>query len=107
MTRQCFGPIILDGRFDPPPERRFILVGDANLDPTRGDGMGRAMQSLLADPRLQDPLPDQPTVTWDQTGPLRVDYVLPSADWTVTDAAVRPRNPAISRHSLIWVDLTR
>ena len=97
----------LNGQFGAPPDDRFILLGDANLDPTQGDGMGTAMQNLLADPRLQDPLPDQPTVTWEQTGPMRVDYVLPSADWTVTAAAVRPQNPAVSRHSLIWVDLSR
>nr|WP_276153720.1 MULTISPECIES: endonuclease/exonuclease/phosphatase family protein [unclassified Sulfitobacter] len=98
----------LNGAFDPPaPANSFILLGDANLDPNAGDGLGRAMTNLLADPRLQDPLPDQPTVTFAQTGPLRVDYVLPSADWRVTAAQVTPPTPTASRHSLVWVDLTR
>nr|WP_241434481.1 endonuclease/exonuclease/phosphatase family protein [Sulfitobacter noctilucae] len=95
----------LNEQFGPPPQTRFFLLGDANLDPKRGDGIGRAMQNLLADPRLQDPLPEQPTVDWAQTGPMRVDYLLPSIDWTVTDAAVEPRNPNLSRHALIWVDV--
>ena len=97
----------LAGAFGPAPADKFILMGDANLDPNAGDGLGRAMISLLADPRLQDLLPDQPTVTFAQTGPLRVDYVLPSADWRVTAAQVTPPNPTASRHSLVWVDLTR
>jgi endonuclease/exonuclease/phosphatase family metal-dependent hydrolase len=97
----------LDGAFGTAPVDRFILMGDANLDPKRGDGIGRAMTHLLNDPRLQDPLPDQPTVTFSQTGPMRVDYVLPSADWRVTAATVTPAEPDTSRHSLVWVDLTR
>lgn len=98
---------LLDGRMGPPPEGPFVLAGDANLDPKRGDGIGAAMQNLLAHPALQDPLPDQPTVTFSQTGPLRVDHVLPSADWRVVDARVQPPNPDASRHSLVWVDLAR
>lgn len=97
----------LDGAFGPVPGDRFILMGDANLDPNAGDGMGRAMTRLLTDARLQDPLPMQPTVTFGPTGPMRVDYVLPSADWRVTAAQVTPANPDASRHSLVWVDLTR
>lgn len=95
----------LDGAFDAPPKSKFVLMGDANLDPTKGDGRGIAISTLLNDPRLQDTLPDQPTVTFTQTGPMRVDYVLPSADWTVTDAKVTPADPNASRHSLVWVDL--
>ena len=46
------------------------------------------------------------------TGNLRVDYVLPSADWRVTGAGVHwPDGEAgeiagtASRHRLVWVDL--
>ena len=97
----------LDGAFTAPPQEKFVLMGDANLDPTKGDGRGEAMTRLLNDPRVQDPLANLPTVLWQQTGPMRVDYVLPSADWKVTGAQVMPANPDASRHQLVWVDLTR
>ncbi len=96
----------LNGAFGAVPAGRLVLLGDANLDPDRGDGLGAAMADLLRHPMLQDPLPDQPTVNWPQTGPMRVDYVLPSADWTVIDAQVMPQAPLASRHSLVWVALT-
>lgn len=95
----------LSKQLGPQPTRKFVLLGDANLDPDRGDGRQVAMQTLLAMPVLQDPLPGLATVDWPQTGPMRVDYVLPSADWMVVDAGVLPRDPAASRHSLVWVDL--
>ncbi|MFK7836756.1 MAG: endonuclease/exonuclease/phosphatase family protein [Sulfitobacter sp.] len=97
----------LNGTFGTPPAERFVILGDANLDPENGDGRGEAMRRLLSRNNLQDPLPTLPTVNWTQTGPLRVDYVLPSADWTVVGAEVRPINPDASRHSLVWVDITR
>lgn len=98
---------LLEGRLDVVPTKPFVLTGDANLDPDKGDGRSIAIQNLLAHPMLQDPLPDQPTVMWDQTGPMRVDYVLPSSDWQITGAQVMPINPEASRHSLVWVDLTK
>ena len=97
----------LDGRFGTPPADRFVLLGDANLDPTRGEGRGAVMARLLAHPALSDPLGDQPTVAWDQTGPMRVDYVLPSADWKIRGAGILPLNPEASRHALVWIDLGR
>ncbi|MFC6635974.1 endonuclease/exonuclease/phosphatase family protein [Sulfitobacter sediminilitoris] len=97
----------LNGSFGGPPDGQFLLVGDANLDPQGGDGRGQIMATLLSHPMLQDPLPDLETVMWQQTGPLRVDYVLPSSDWKVIDAGVMPINPAASRHALVWVDVTR
>ena len=97
----------LNGVFGEAPTRGFVLLGDANLDPVAGDGRGEAIRALLDDPRLQDPLPGLPTVRWSQLGDMRVDYLLPSADWRIADAAVHPRNPDASRHSLVWVDLTR
>ncbi len=98
---------LLDGDIGQPPMAPFVLMGDANLDPERGDGIGSAMAALLAHPALQDPLPGQPTVTFSRTGPLRVDYVLPSAGWQVRAAQVVPPDPEASRHSLVWVELTQ
>jgi hypothetical protein len=101
-----FWQLYLDGAFDPPPAERFILLGDANLDPSRGDGIGSAIADLLVHPRLQDPLPDQATVTWPQTGPMRVDYLLPSTDLTVSGAGILPPEASKgSRHAVVWVDL--
>ena len=126
----AFWSAYLDGTFGPAPDTRFILLGDANLDPEDGDGRSDAIRALLTDPRLQDPEPASQTAetaairdgganamhtgnpaldtaNWrDDGGPgnLRVDYVLPSADWTVIDAGVAwPRDG--SRHGLVWVDL--
>src|SRR5690606_27700461 len=74
----------LNGALGPPPEGPFVLLGDANLDPARGDGDHRAIARLLADPRLVDPRPQGAkglaTADWPEPpGPLRVDYVLPSS----------------------------
>lgn len=97
----------LAGRIGTAPTERFILMGDANLDPARGDGRSDAIQTLLDHPALQDPMPDMATVTWSQTGPMRVDYVLPSADWRVTATGISEPDDTASRHRLIWADLTR
>ena len=97
----------LDGALGPSPTDGFILMGAANLDPHRGDGRSDAIATLLEHPKLQDPLPNVDTVLWEQTGPMRVDYVLPSNDWKITNAQVMPQNPDASRHRLVWVELSR
>lgn len=122
---------ILDGTFGPAPTGRFVLAGGANLDPNDSDGRHKAIRALLSDPRIQDPRPRSngaahagnqghrgvdalDTVDWTGPGRLRVDYVLPSADWRVRGAGVfwpAPDQPghaealAASRHRLVWVDL--
>ena len=107
-----FWTLFLDGALPfPPPEAPFVLMGDANLDPFDGDGLGEAMQALLAHPLVQDPAPRSAgavaaqgdrdathrgdpaldTTLWDgprQPGNLRVDYVLPAAALEVLDAGV-------------------
>ena len=116
-----FWQLYLDGAFGPAPQGRFIVIGDANLDPARSDGRREAIRALLADPRLQDPRPahDGPgprhaTVDWEQTGPRRVSYILPSVDLDVAGAGIhwppegtQGRDLAVtaSRHRLVWVDL--
>ena len=97
----------LGGAFGPAPNEAFILMGDANLDPDRGDGRSIAIQNILDHPALQDPAPASTTVAWPQTGKMRVDYVLPSRDWAIVDAQVAPLNEAASRHSLVWVALKK
>lgn len=124
-----------------PAAAPFILLGDANLDPLDGDGRPAALRALLAHPRIVDPAPEsaggaaaarrdggantahrgpaaQDTADWrddaGQPGNLRVDYVLPSVEWTILDAGVwwPADGPAAeaaasaSRHRLVWVDVT-
>ena len=96
----------LAGSFGPPPTDRFILLGDANLDPAKGEGLRAAIQTLLDHPALHDPLAGQPTVTFDGLGDMRVDYLLPSTDWRIVAAGVA-RDPAASRHGVVWADLDR
>nr|WP_306006336.1 endonuclease/exonuclease/phosphatase family protein [Aquicoccus porphyridii] len=123
----------MNGDFGQAPEGRFIILGDANLDPVDGDGIKVAIRGLLGDARLQDPLPRSPgalaeadpehegdpaldTVDWPGPDPgnLRVDYVLPSADFRLRGAGVFWPAPGedghdlaqrASRHRLVWVDL--
>lgn len=130
----------LDGAFGPPPTD-FVIMGAANLDPADGDGRPDALIALLADPRVQDPRPSSEggiiadnedaganmtqkgdpaldTVDWPDNagrpGNMRVDYVLPASDLTVTNAGVLWPRPgelhsseveAASRHRLVWVDI--
>lgn len=109
--------LLLDGNLGPVPSAPLIIAGGANLDPDRGAGRRSAIASLLADPRLQDPPPTSPeagvnTVEWENSGRMRVDYLLPSADLHVVDAGVfwpqmsgQAEVPA-SRHRLVWVDIS-
>lgn len=94
----------------------FVIVGDLNLDPHDGDGIREMGRTLLALPRLQDPMPssaggpedaaadggknadhtgDPALDTADfadtgefEPGNLRADYVLPSSDLAVASAGV-------------------
>lgn len=113
--------VLLSGGLGPAPTDHFVIAGDANLDPVQGEGHHDAIRDLLANPRLQDPIPrdstgSENTVEWKAIGERRVDYLLPSADWTVEDAGIywsdadgHPQAPALkaSRHRLIWADLSR
>ncbi|MES2915002.1 MAG: endonuclease/exonuclease/phosphatase family protein [Pseudomonadota bacterium] len=127
----AFWGLFLDGALPmPPPEGPFVLLGDGNLDPADGDGLREGIGGLVAHPALQDPAPrgtngrTEPahtgdpaldTALYDDIGGLRLDYVLPSKDLTVTGAGVLwpgADDPlatdlrAASRHFPVWVDLT-
>jgi hypothetical protein len=97
-----------------PPLDPVVVLGNANLDPSDGDGLRRAIETLLTHARLQDPAPAaaggaiaarlqgganasqtgdpaHDTADWqDQPGPgnLRVSYVLPDMALKVLDAGV-------------------
>ncbi|MBW4961536.1 endonuclease/exonuclease/phosphatase family protein [Sulfitobacter sp. CW3] len=96
----------LGGVFAAPPSEKFVLLGDMNNDPDKGEGLKPAIHRLLDHPQLQDPLIGQPTAIFNGLGDMRVDYLLPSNDWRVIASGIA-RNPTASRHSLIWVDLER
>ena len=128
-----FWQLFLDGAIGEMPAHPFVLAGGANLDPQDGEGHHGAIETLLTDPRLQDPAPASPgaakagsqghrgpdaqdTVDWPGIGRFRVDYVLPSTHWRVTGSGVvwpAPEDPSAglvsqaSRHRLVWVDLIR
>lgn len=103
---------LLDGAWGEPPGR-FVLVGDAQLDPADGEGFSGDMAAFLADPRLRDPRPASEgarqaaepaqagnpaqagdpaldTVDWPEGRPgnLRTTYALPSANLAVLGAGV-------------------
>lgn len=113
----------LDGTLGEVPDTYpFVLAGNANLDPGRGEGRREALARLLLDPRISDPRPRGPegrtyTADWpDGPGQLRVDYILPSYHWRIDGAGIiRPgplpsgsgpeENNRGTRHGLVWVDL--
>lgn len=123
-----FWTLLLDDALPwPPPAGPFVLLGNSNVDATRGEGHRDAMAALLAHPALRDPHPDSPggaaaghpaaTALWEgegQPGALRLDLVLPSADlavtgagvlWPAPDAALAGTVAAAGHHRLVWVDL--
>ncbi|MDU8913569.1 endonuclease/exonuclease/phosphatase family protein [Aestuariicoccus sp. MJ-SS9] len=97
---------LLDGAFQTPaPTDRFVLMGNANLDPDTGDGRREAIARLLNHPRIADPLPGLPTVAWEGPGEMRVSYVLPTRDLTVLDGGVLPAAEGMGPHRMVWVDV--
>ena len=111
---------IIVGEFGKFPKRGFIAIGNTNLDPSKGGGSKQAMADLLADPRIQDARPESElggrnTAIWEKPGPMRVSYILPSADWKIDHAkVVWPREGPLrdvaeqaSRHRMVWMDIRR
>ena len=101
------------------PDASFVVMGDLNNDPVEGDGRHDAITGLIGNERVQDPEPvgaaGQATSDFPEVGQLRVDYVLPSSDLTVSQAGVvwpAEDDPMLatvqsaSDHRLVWVDLT-
>ena len=96
---------ILDALHGPPPQTPLVFMADTNLDPIRGEGYRDAMATFLARDLLADPLADQITAEWDDPGPMRVSYLLPSADLLIRAAKVWP-SLTEQEHRLITVDIT-
>lgn len=100
---------------DDTPPAHFAYMGTLNIDPQRGEGLRGPLIDLLSHPAVQNPVPDGPTADWDEPVPgnLRVDYLLPSRNLSVTDAGVLwPTDGTLveaveeaSDHRLVWVDV--
>ncbi|MEM8776883.1 MAG: endonuclease/exonuclease/phosphatase family protein [Pseudomonadota bacterium] len=128
--QMLFWQHFLNGTFGLAPDTNFVLIGNANIDPAKGEGRKGAIHGLLSDPRLQDPVPaaivgldendesivETDTVEWPAPGPgkRRVSYALPSSDlrvtasgifWPLGDTAIAKLARAASRHRLVWVDI--
>ncbi|MGB1208311.1 MAG: endonuclease/exonuclease/phosphatase family protein [Paracoccaceae bacterium] len=102
----------LDGAlpYPAPQTGAFVIAGNANLDPTQGEGLGGVMRDLLAHPRIQDPAPQgrygPATADWDtpRPGKLRVSYVLPSTALPVLASGVHWADDGLT-HRMVWVDI--
>ena len=109
-----------------PVDEPFVILGDLNADPDRGDGRRGAIRGLLNHPRVRDPRPTSPgaaeasdgrrpaaTADFGQPGPLRVDYVLPSRTLDVERSGVfwparsEPGRDLVtaSDHRMVWVEV--
>jgi endonuclease/exonuclease/phosphatase family metal-dependent hydrolase len=100
---------------------RFVIAGDQNADPTRGDSVNAAINQLLNHPRVSGefvPKRTGDTTTTNQfdtaTFRLRVDYVLPSKEgfkiegggvfWP-SGAQEGANLVTVSDHRLVYLDL--
>lgn len=99
------------------PNASFVIAGDLNSDPHKGDSRREAIRDLLLHPRTIDAKPSsadhqEATASFGEDS-VRVDYVVPSADWSVEDSGVvwpsagQPiaKDVEASDHRLVWVDL--
>ncbi|MDA5092775.1 endonuclease/exonuclease/phosphatase family protein [Aliiroseovarius sp. KMU-50] len=102
------------------PTPPFAVIGQANIDPTDGEGRHDAINELLSDPRLIDPTPTgsegTDTADWSAigVGKLRAGYILPWAEaqildtgvfWPAAGSEMAVTATTASRHHLIWLDL--
>lgn len=97
----------------------FVIMGDLNNDPEKGDGRREAITALLGHDRVQDTAPEGAegvaTSDFEEAGQLRVDYVLPSAGLEAAASGVyappegdpmRETAAFASDHRMVWVDLS-
>ncbi len=121
------------------PYQSFVIAGDFNADPLDGDSVEGAAAQLLAHPRINhectaiseggreaagqqtginqqqqgDPASDTADFNDDSTGNLRLDFLLPGRELTVTGcgvfwpAADQPGHDLIevSDHRMVWLDI--
>lgn len=115
-----FWQVLLDGGLGPAPQARFVIAGNANMDPDRGEGRHGAIRALVNDPRVTPLTPmghaGANTVDWSDIGlgQRRVSYVLPSNDlrivasgvfWPPPDDPLADTVARASRHRAVWADI--
>jgi endonuclease/exonuclease/phosphatase family metal-dependent hydrolase len=98
----------------------FVIVGDLNTDPDRGDSKRAAITKLIGHPRVHDSKPvrtgDTGSLATASFGPrreMRIDYVLPSSNFVVNSSAVfwpaktDPDYELITAtdHRMVWVEV--
>lgn len=104
-----------------PAGESFVIAGDLNSDPDRGDSIRSGIAGLIAHHRVGEfvPLHDNAddirqrnTTAQFGRGRVRVDYVLPSSDLTVTGGGVHwpadgsaAEDVEASDHRLVWIDV--
>jgi endonuclease/exonuclease/phosphatase family metal-dependent hydrolase len=106
--------------FQMPEEDGFVLMGDLNADPDKGDGREGAIMQLLTHPevnqtaslgRLVPEVTDVKLTSVRNTSAfgLRVDYIIPSKNITVFQSGLcRPKliqSKASTDHFLVWMDM--
>lgn len=101
--------------------RQFVILGDLNADPEKGDDVGDPIGRLTRHPRLQSTQPPRQEPLVEGLDPtdtarfgLRVDYVLPSRGlevlrsgvWTLEPAPRRGSTGFPSDHFPVWAELS-
>ena len=102
----------------------FVIAGDLNSDPQGSDNRPEAIRSLLSHERVIDPLPRRlsanestpmteafDTADFGRNGEMRVDYVIPSRDFQISEANVFWPSDDMkgskwihaSDHRMVWV----
>ncbi|SFQ02540.1 Endonuclease/Exonuclease/phosphatase family protein [Roseivivax halotolerans] len=88
----------------PAPAASVMLVGNANIDPVRGEGRREALSALMDGSRLQDRGPFGATALWQAgPGPMRISYILPEATLSVLESGLGPHLPAAGPHRAVWM----
>lgn len=93
----------------------FVIAGDLNSDPDRGDSIRSGISRLLDHRRINDVRPRHAggdTTALFGERQIRVDYVLPSIDLRIQQSGVYwpttgPQAEAVtaSDHRLVWIDI--
>ena len=98
----------------------FVVAGDLNSDPDKGDSNQSAIIELIGHRRVQDPKPvrlgntkSHATASFGPSREMRIDYTLPSSNFKLGDSGVfwpaktDPNYPLINAtdHRMVWVEV--